>query len=583
METRWDLDTIFPGGSHSKEFAHFLENLKQEIEGWALLSEKKICKETILQMQQIDMQLRHACHFADCLTAQNVQDQKAAQLVSTVTTLSAAYETTANHVEKQLTSLDEKAFSQLLQDSDLQEIAFVLKEKRDLAKHKLSREQEAVINDLSIDGLHGWSQLYDTIVGHVTVPIQQEKEITHLSVNQAYNLLNSPKREERAKIFTAWEGAWQAHATLAAQALNHLAGFRLKRNQKRGWRSILQEPLQLNRISEKTLHTMWDTINANKAPFFAFLREKAQKLGVAKLSWHDLNVPTIPIKTKFPYENALPFLVAECERFHPQLGTFAKKCIAQKIFEVEDRAEKQAGGFCAALPLKKQSRIFMTYSDTPENLLTLAHELGHAYHNEKLFPLPGLVQDPPMTVAETASTFLEQVLFDAMLRTATSESDKRSFLENKVERSILFFMNIQARYLFELAFYKERERGFVSASRLSELMVEAQKEAYGDVLGEYHPHFWAAKGHFYSATMPFYNFPYTFGYLFSLGLYHRALQEPSSFMKSYDALLEDTGRMTVEELVQKHLGEDTTQPTFWQSALDIAIGEVEQLVKKSMH
>lgn len=574
METRWDLDAVFPGGSQSPEFSQFLANVQKQIDEWVISSKGKVTKESVLQMQQIDMHLSHAKNFADCLAAQNIQDQKAAQLVAAVTNLFAAYQTAAGHVEKQLASLNEEQFTHLLKDPELRAVAFVLTEKRHLAKEKLSVEQEAVINELSVDGFHGWSQLYDTVVGHITVSIQEDKEVRHLSVNQAYNLLTSPERPKRQKIFQAWEDAWKGHASLCAQALNHLAGFRLKRNQKRGWKSILKEPLQLNRVSEKTLQTMWKTINENKAPFLDFLRKKAQKLGVDKLSWHDLNVPSIPIETKFPYEKALPFLVEECERFHPQLGTFVRKSIAQKTLEVEDRAEKQAGGFCAALPLMKQSRIFMTYSDTPENFLTLAHELGHAYHNEKLFPLPGFVQDPPMTLAETASTFLEQVLFDAMMRAARSENEKNSFLESKVERSILFFMNIQARYLFELAFYNEREKGFVSENRLSELMVDSQKKAYGDVLGEYHPHFWASKGHFYHPTMPFYNFPYTFGYLFSLGLYHRALQDTASFMKKYDALLEDTARMTVEDLVKKHLVEDITQPAFWQSALNIAINEV---------
>jgi oligoendopeptidase F len=110
-------------------------------------------------------------------------------------------------------------------------------------------------------------------------------------------------------------------------------------------------------------------------------------------------------------------------------------------------------------------------------------------------------------------------------------------------------------------------------------MTEAQKDAYCDALSEYHPHFWASKLHFYKTGVPFYNFPYTFGFLFSAGIYAIALQEGAAFEERYIALLQDTGRMTVEQLAEKHLGADLTQPAFWEHAIALSVEDVRQFLE----
>jgi oligoendopeptidase F len=184
-----------------------------------------------------------------------------------------------------------------------------------------------------------------------------------------------------------------------------------------------------------------------------------------------------------------------------------------------------------------------------------------------------------MNVAETASTFAEMIVADASVKKAKSGEERLALLEDKVQRSVALLMNIHGRFLFETSFYEERKKGIVSTEKINQLMEAAQKEAYCDALGEYHPHFWASKLHFYITGVPFYNFPYTFGYLFSLGIYAKALEEGTAFEEKYIALLKDTGSMQVEDLAMKHLGVDLTKEDFWQKAVQLTVQDVEEFLE----
>jgi oligoendopeptidase F len=260
------------------------------------------------------------------------------------------------------------------------------------------------------------------------------------------------------------------------------------------------------------------------------------------------------------------------------MAAFSVQAFERSWIEAEDRAGKRPGGFCASFPVAGETRIFMTFGGTANNVATLAHELGHGYHQHVMTDMPALAQGYAMNVAETASTLAEMIVADAAVKKASSDEERIILLEDKIQRAIAFFMNIHSRFIFETNFYEERRQGLVSVERLNELMVSAQKQAFKDSLSSYHPHFWAAKLHFYATDVPFYNFPYTFGYLFSAGIYAKALDEGASFEDEYVSLLRDTGSMTVEDLAQKHLGVDLTKPDFWQSAVDMAIEDVKQFM-----
>ncbi|WP_407408690.1 M3 family oligoendopeptidase [Peribacillus sp.] len=580
----WDLDVFFKGGSSSAEFLLLMDEIKQEVteldQAVCLLnsegSEKTLIK--ALDLYKVTkMKMEQAGAFIGCLEAQNVQDKKAGQLRVKLMKVEASLKVALSRLDEKLVQLNDDWFENVFKKEPLNELAYVLNERRDRAKEKLSVQEESLITQLSMDGFEGWSQMYDTLVGSMTVPFKGEE----LSIGQAANKFSSPDQSVRNELFTAWERAWEEKGELFARTLNHLAGFRISVNEKRGWNDSLKEPLEICRMKKETLESMWQVIADNKEPLVRFLHRKAEMLEVGKLSWADLDAPIAVTATSkvMEYQEGADFIIGQFSKFGSQLADFTQKAFKDSWIEAEDRPGKRPGGFCTGFPLDHQSRIFMTYSGTPSNVSTLAHELGHAFHSHVMGNIHPLNRSYAMNVAETASTFAEMVVADAALKEASSEEEKLILLEDKIQRSVALLMNIHARFLFESRFYEERKQGYVSAERLNELMVDAQKEAYGDALDEYHPTFWASKLHFYITDVPFYNFPYTFGYLFSLGIYAKALNEPAGFEEKYIALLQDTGSMNVESLAKKHLGVDITTRGFWQEAVSTCMQDVEEFMR----
>jgi oligoendopeptidase F len=264
--------------------------------------------------------------------------------------------------------------------------------------------------------------------------------------------------------------------------------------------------------------------------------------------------------------------------FNPDIADYSRMAIDRRWIEAEDRPGKRAGAYCTSLPLTRESRIFMTYNGSYNGMLTLAHELGHGYHSWVMRDLPYGARRYAMGVAETASTFNEAVVQDASLVAAASDQERLSLLGAKLNDATGYLMNIRARFDFELAFFEQRAKKPLTVDELSELMLKAQKVAYKEGLADYHPLFWASNLHFYITRAPFYNFPYTFGYLFSNGVYAQALAEGPAFQERYIALLRDTGSMATEELARTHLGVDLTQPHFWETAVDRVLADVDPFV-----
>ena len=585
----WDLDVFFKDGSNSEEFRNFLEKIKEEIisfnnevDNWdsiQVLHEEAEFLELLKKLQTNSQMLTQAGAFVSCLQAQNTLDEKASELKGNVAELRAQLNTILTNFDDKLRRIEENQWKQLLQNPEIKELAFVLNERRELAKEKLPKEQEALVNSLSVDGYHGWGDMYDTLVSQVKIPFEENGEIVELSVGQAHNKFSNPDRNVRATVFKNWEKAWDEKADMFATTLNHLAGFRLSLYKERGWDEVLKEPLSYNRMQKETLESMWQVISDYKKPLTDYLKRKAELLGIEKLSWYDLDAPIGKVNTQFSYQEGAEFIIQHFGKFGDQLASFTKKAFEDSWIEAEDRAGKRPGGFCTSFPVSGQSRIFMTYSGTPSNVSTLAHELGHAFHSYALKNVHPLKRGYAMNVAETASTFAEMIVADASVKNAKSDEERLPLLEDKVQRSVALLMNIHSRFLFETRFYEERKKGIVSKKRLNELMLEAQKEAYGDGLEEYHPLFWASKLHFFITGVPFYNFPYTFGYLFSLGIYAQAQKEGKGYEEKYMALLQDTGSMKVEDLAMKHLNVDLTKRDFWEEGVKLCVKDVEEFLE----
>lgn len=585
-EATWDLETIFQGGSDSEQFQSYLEETKLSMRRLSKsvqeFTPSNCTAETLVhivdQLQVSTKKLREAFAYISCLSAQNVKDVKANMMVGKRSELKAEMDAIRTNLDQKLVQIDDMKWEGFLTYPTLREVSYVLNEYRDNAKEELSVDEEVLINDLAVDGYHGWSQMYDALVAKMSVEIEIDGERKSYSIGQASNKLNNPDRSVRRHVAEQIDRAWKADSDLFGQTLNHLAGFRIQKYKHRNWEEVMKEPLVINRMKKETLDAMWKAISDYKQPFVKFLQKKAELMGQEKLSMFDLGAPiSNSVKTNSFSESA-DFIVKHFRTFSPKMADFAQMAFDKRWIEAEDRADKRPGGFCTSFPDSEQTRIFMTYSGTSSNIATLAHELGHAYHQHVMNDIHGLNQGYAMNVAETASTFAEMIVADASVKHAKDNQEKIALLEDKVQRGVAFFMNIHARFLFETRFYEERKQGQVPVKRLNELMVEAQKEAYCDSITDYDENFWASKLHFHITGVPFYNFPYTFGYLFSLGLYAHALQSDGNFEEDYIALLRDTGQMSVEELAMKHLNIDLTKPDFWENAMKLCVKDVEEFI-----
>jgi oligoendopeptidase F len=589
LNETWDLDIIFPNGSHSNEFKHFLDQLETDLSELELTlksfqsmeSAESLIKfiSIIESVQYISKRLKHGESFTACLAAQNQQDRKALLLAGKINSLNAAFTVAMTLFDQCLIKTSSERWNELLSKPEIQPIAFILNERRAWALEKMAPEQEGLLADLSVDGYHGWGDFYNSLVSQISIETEEDGQQKVLSTGQAENKLHHPDRGFREKLFIQWEGAWQQKEDLFADTINRLSGFRLQSYKHRGWDSILKEPLHLNRCSNETLDVMWNVIEKNKPIFTAYLERKASLMGLDKLAWHDVEAPIKTTSKVYSYDEAAELIVDQFRTFSPKLAEFTEMAFEQQWIETEDRSDKRPGGFCTGFPVKEQTRIFMTYAGSASNVATLAHEIGHAYHQSVMEDLPDFNQDYAMNVAETASTFAEMIVADATVKVASTADERIALLEDKIQRSIAFYMNIHARFLFEIEMYKERKNGLLDAAKLNQLMLNAQKQAYADSLSSYHPRFWASKLHFYLTDVPFYNFPYTFGYMFSAGLYARAIEQGDSFEDDYVQLLRDTGRMTVEELAEKHLGSDLTKEDFWQQAMNLTVKDVQTFLE----
>ncbi|MED1739427.1 M3 family oligoendopeptidase [Bacillus swezeyi] len=583
LKDTWDLDVFFKGGSDSAAFRNHLKEIKTMLASFkekaddlrVSKTELSGLKEALAFFEKIDVKVRESNAYVGCLQAQDTTDLKANALNFEVTQLMSDFQKVLVVLDGKLAKVSNEDWETILKDEEMSEIAYVLNERRTRVTEKLGAEQETLIQGLSVDGYHAWGDLYNSIINQIQIPYEEDGETKILSVGQAQNLTSKPDRNIRRSVFKNLDHAWVQHADLLSSTLNHLAGFRLNVYKARGWDNVLKEPLDINRMKQETLDVMWEVINDHKQPFADYLSRKASLLGLERLSWYDVDVPVGSAAKEYSYDEAAGFITDQFDTFGKKLSSFTEKAFRDRWIEAENRSGKRPGGFCANFPDSGQSRIFMTFAGSPSNVSTLAHELGHAFHQEAILDERPLNRAYAMNVAETASTFAEMIAADAALKQADSDDEKLVLLEDKVQRSVAFFMNIHARFLFETRFYAERKNGVVSVSRLNELMEEAQKEAFCGALGEYHPYFWASKLHFYITSVPFYNFPYTFGYLFSLGIYAKALKEGRAFEEKYIALLKDTASMTVEELAMKHLGADLTKRDFWEEAIQLAVRDAE--------
>ncbi|MEH7386363.1 M3 family oligoendopeptidase [Bacillus sp. JJ1521] len=584
----WNLDNLFPDTSesskildHLKQLEIKINELEEELDNLGNLQDinEAYKIESILKYTgNIRVNQSQANSFITCLLAQDPKDQDAMKLREQTSSINARFDSAIKKFQSVLLGLDQRVWDTMLEEEALKNNRYILTEWRKKSEMFLSSAEEKIISDLMVDGFHAWGQFYNSLLSGIKVKIDIDSETKELSVGQTINLRSHPNEQVRKKAHYALEDIWKEREDLFAQILNHIAGFRLQVYQKRGLNDVLAEPLLENRLEEDTLNAMWTAVSKYKQPFIQYLNRKAEMNGDKKMQSYNFWAPIAKSNQEIEYEDAVPFILEQFSHFGNELESFTQHVFDNGWVEAEDRSNKSSIAFCAGFPLSEESRIFMTYGGRITSVLTLAHELGHAFHNYAMKNVDGLHRKYPLSIAETASTFSEQIMLDAALEKAETPEEKIAILDEKLKRSVMNFMNIHSRFLFEKRFYEERKEGMVSPARLNEMMQQAIDEAYDCSFENASLHSWVWTPHFYITSSPFYNFPYTFGYLFSLCLYAKAKEKGKEFEKQYLELLRDSGSMSTEDLVMKHLEEDITSEEFWKKGLETCAKDAEEFI-----
>ena len=588
----WDLDSLLPH-PQTDGFSGQLASFRSELARVAEESDRlpplssgsaRAWGEFLDRYAAVAATSSDLSSFIGCHAAADAGNKLFQQLEAKLASFEPDKERIATNVELALRALSPDDLAAVgAAHPKLAENAFFLQDRRQRAGLRLPKELESLAADLAVDGIHAWSRLYDRISGALRVRVMERGEIVEKSPGQVS--LDSLERSVRENNFFAVDKAWLQIADTCADALNHISGTRLAIYKRLGLSGHLDAPLRYNRMTRATLDAMWLAVTTRKRVLLKYLAKKSQLLGLDRLAWYDVHAPLPQAvglgERNLSYDQACSHVLATFHGFSSRLGKFAETALTNKWLEVENRPGKRQGGFCTWFPTARQSRIFMTFTDSPDAMSTLAHELGHAYHSHVLKDRPFFLQDYPMNLAETASTFAEAVLNEERLKSAASRDEQLVLLDGMLADAVAYLMNIHARFLFEDRFHLERAAGEVPATRLCELMRAAQQEAYCDGLSDdgWNPNFWVSKLHFYISSLPFYNFPYTFGFLLSTGVFALAGELGAQFAERYERLLVATGSMPTEQAVQSTLGYDLTQPTFWNRSLDVIERRVEQFLE----
>jgi pepF/M3 family oligoendopeptidase len=458
----------------------------------------------------------------------------------------------------------------LEQEGAAQEHAFFLQELAEQSQYLMSEAEESLAAELGLSGANAWQKLQGTVASQLKVPFEREGRVEELPITALQNLRYDPNEEVRRRAHEAEVAAWESAREPLAAAMNGVKGAVATLNRRRGRSDALHTALDQSRIDRETLDAMLGAMQEAFPVFRRYLKAKAQRLGKEALPWWDLFAPVGQAERRFTFPEASEFVVEQFGTFSERLASFAQQAFESRWIDAEPRAGKRGGAFCMALPNVEESRILCNFDGSLDQVFTLAHELGHAYHNACRVGKSMLQRITPMTLAETASTFCETIVTDAMLASAASADEELAILETFLIGSTQIIVDITSRYLFEIEVFERRAHAELSADDFCDMMLRAQAATYGEGLDERHrhPYMWAWKPHYYRPGLSFYNYPYAFGLLFGLGLYAIYQERGEAFLDQYDALLASTGEASAADLAAR-FGIDIRQPGFWRSSMQL--------------
>lgn len=536
-----------------------------------------VCAQVFALREATTKLLYNASTFAQCELSVDGKNAEARAAQGVIQSLGSRFSQALTPVQLFLTRVSDDVLNAFLKKPQMGSEEFLLKHSRKRRDFLLSLEEENLITAMEVNGITAWGNLYNTVSSNLVCEVELPTGTKKVGIAEASGMLRSGDEEERKAAFHARKVAWEGQEDVCAAALNAIAGWRLDEYERRSKNRefhFLDEPLQDNRIERRTLDAMMGAAEDFSPQVIHSLKLAAGMLGKSQLDGWDLMAPAPqigkPSEKKISFEDAVSHVERAFSQVNPEMGAFVRMMYDKKWIEARVLPTKRHGAYCTWFKKSRTPRVYMTYLGSNGDVQTLAHELGHAFHFWVMRDLPSAQISLPMTLAETASVFGETVSCELLSNNAKNIAEEFEAAWIEAQSAAVFISNIPSRYEFEKSFYEQRKNKVLSANELSELMATYSKKHYREaVVGSDKSLNWASTLHYFITGLSFYNFPYTFGYLFSLGVYAQWKKRGADFYKSYVSLLEDTGRMTAEDLVQKHFGLDIRKKEFWNESLAI--------------
>ena len=569
----WTLEDLYPS-FESQEFKQDVEAykaLKGKFESLPLEDSIEGITQVVKLLEESTVLTGRLYNYIHLTLATDTTHETATQVEVQLAGVSADLQATYAKVSKFLGTIQ----TDITTDPFLAEYRYYFEEAKKDATHLLSDELEEVLAKMSISGGKAWSQLFDFMWSSA----QGEYKGEVVTLSEIRGKAYDSDAEVRKSAYEAELKMYDAIKEPIAFSLNHIKKEVLTTSSLRGFESPLAHTLEASRMSRETLDALLEAIREYLPNFRKYLRHKAALLGHENgLPFYDLFAPVGNSSRTFTVEESKDYLIENFKTFSADLAEMTEEFFDKHYIDFYPRKGKVGGAFCANLPMIKQSRVLTNFTGSLSDVVTLAHELGHAYHGLHIENHRPLNQDYSMPVAETASTFNENIIMNTAIKEASDE-EKIALIESQLQDTTQIIVDIYSRYLFESAVFENREQSFMFSKDLEEMMLSAQKEAYGDGLDQsyLHPYMWACKPHYYSTGLSFYNFPYAFGGLFSKGLYAIYQEQPEGFVEKYQELLRATTVSSVEDTA-KVLGVDVSTPEFWKKALAEVAESIEAFI-----
>ena len=584
MNEVWNLDPIYKGFDDSA-FAADMDALRQCVADYnafagtlADLTPVEGLRAGIAWEERIAALAMKLIEYAQLRQSTNTRDAEAGSRLGQIFQLlsaTAAAQTTWKQWATALPDLLELVKG----DADLADYTYLFENMKKDSTHLLGALGEEICAKLGLSGGSAWADLQGYLTS--TVPVAYNGETTNLSAIR--NLAYDPDGAVRKAAYEAELACYERIKDSVAFALNSIKLETISDCQLRGYASPLDRTLENSRMQRATLEAMLGAMDEYLPKFWQYMKAKAKVLGHENgLPWYDLFAPMGASATKYTAQESRDLLVNLFSSFDQELTDMIARAFDNAWIDFYPRDGKQGGAFCAGVECLRESRILTNFDGQFGDVVTLAHELGHAFHNQCIQEHRPLNKDYSMPVAETASTFNECVLMAAAIKNAKSDDERLALIESQLQDATQIICDIYSRFRFEAKVFENREAQFMDADTLCGYMLEAQKQSYGDGLDENvrHPYMWVCKGHYYGPT--FYNFPYAFGGLFARGLYAQYEKEGASFVPKYKKLLYTTPIASVEDTA-KVADIDLTDKNFWRSALQMIADQIDlfcQLVEK---